>query len=153
MNGTDAATAAPRPRARAWTAYAACTWALLFAAPHVWWALNVPTGFPGGDSAHAAALGSTWFLLYDLSVVALCAAGAFVALAIAGPLGRAVSRRVLLALAWLAAAVLTARGVAGLLVDGRSDLVWWPTFLLGGLLYGTMAWSYREAPRNGWRHG
>ena len=40
------------------------------------------------------------------------------------------------------------RGVAGLLVDGTSDPVWWPTFLLGGILLGGVAWLAR-VPRSG----
>jgi hypothetical protein len=39
--------------------------------------------------------------------------------------------------------MLTLRGVAGLVVDGASDLVWWPTFLIGGILFGSVAWLAR----------
>ena len=129
-------------RGTVWAGVIACAWTLLFAAPHVWWALGVSAGFPGGDNAYREAWSGTWFPRYNLVVVLLGTAGLLVILAIVTPLGRAVPRRVLLTLSWLGAAVLTARGVAGLVVDGRSDLVWWPTFLLGGVLYGVTAWSY-----------
>ena len=131
-------------RASAWTGYSACAWTLLFAAPHVWWALGIPAGFPGGDDAYDAAMSSVWFLRYNLLVVFLCAVGFLVVLAIVTPLRRVAPHRVLLTLPWLGAAVLTARGVVGLVADGTSDLVWWPAFLLGGVLYGMTAWRHRH---------
>jgi hypothetical protein len=39
--------------------------------------------------------------------------------------------------------MLTLRGVAGLVVDGASDPVWWPMFLIGGVLFGSVAWLAR----------
>ncbi|MBW3634311.1 MAG: DUF3995 domain-containing protein [Chloroflexi bacterium] len=129
------------------SSYVACAWTLLFAAPHVWWALGVSAGFPGGDTAYRAAMSSAWFIRYNLFVVFLCAVGVLVVLALVTPLGRAVPRRVLLTLAWLGAALLTARGVAGLVADGSSDLVWWPAFMLGGVLYGMVAWRHQHGSR------
>jgi len=46
--------------------------------------------------------------------------------------------------AWIACGMLSLRGVAGMVVDGSSDLIWWPTFLTGGLLFGAVAWSSRS---------
>jgi hypothetical protein len=40
---------------------------------------------------------------------------------------------------WTASGALLLRGAAGLVVDGLSDPIWWPTFLTGGLLYGSVA--------------
>ena len=117
-----------------WAGYIACAWTLLFAIPHVWWALGFPAGFPGGDIAYRVAMSSVWFVRYNLFVVFLSAVGFLVVLAIVTPLGRAVPCRVLLTLAWLGAVVLTARGVAGLVADGLTDLVWWPMLLLGGVM-------------------
>ena len=127
-----------------WAGYFACAWTLLFAAPHVWCALGIPTGFPGGDIAYRAAMSSVWFVRYNLFVVVLSAARLLVVLASVMPLGRAVPRRLLPSLAWLGAVVLTARGIAGLVADGLSDLVWWPAFLLGGVLYGMVAWHHQR---------
>lgn len=45
--------------------------------------------------------------------------------------------------AWIACGMLTLRGVAGLVVDGASDPVRWPTFLIGGVLFGSVAWLAR----------
>ena len=133
-------------RETVWVGYTALAWTLLFAAPHVWWVLGFPAGFPGGDNAYHAAMTSAWFIRYNLFVVFLCVVGSLVVLAIVMPLGSAAPRRVFLILAWLGALLLTARGVVGLVADGRADLVWWPAFLLGGVLYGVMAWSYRGRP-------
>lgn len=42
--------------------------------------------------------------------------------------------------AWIACAMLTLRGVTGLVVDGASDPIWWPAFLVGGILFRAVAW-------------
>ena len=141
-------------RSTRWAGYIVCAWTLLFAAPHVWWALGIPVGFPGGDNAYQAAWSSPWFPHYNLVVVFLSTVGFLVVLALVTSLGRTVPRRLLLTLVWLGAALLLARGVTGLVVDGRSDLIWWSAFLLGGVLYGMTAWRYRrELSREGWQRG
>jgi hypothetical protein len=86
---------------------------------------------------------SWWRYLYDVIVILLSILGAVVALALRPP-GRARLRRVFRALAWIAAGLLTLRGVAGLIVDGTADPIWWPTFLAGGLLFGSVAWLSRS---------
>ncbi|MGZ8845635.1 MAG: hypothetical protein ACXW3C_04145, partial [Pyrinomonadaceae bacterium] len=58
--------------------------------------------------------------------------------------GRTIPHWILRAMAWIASAMLTLRGVAGLVVDGTSDPVWWPTFLIGGILFGAVAWTARR---------
>jgi len=45
-----------------WVNYAACLWAALFAAPHIWWALGFPAGFPGGVANHRLMM-TTWLFL------------------------------------------------------------------------------------------
>jgi hypothetical protein len=47
--------------------------------------------------------------------------------------------------AWTAAVMLTLRGVAGMVVDGAADPVWWPAFLVGGILFGGVAVLSRQA--------
>ncbi len=125
-------------RGRRWVHYAACLWALCFAAPHTWWALGSPFGFPGGPASHRLWMTSWWRYLYDILVILLSILGAVVALGLLPRCGTKF-RRLFTALAWIAAVLLTLRGVAGLVVDGTSDLVWWPTFLAGGLLFGGVA--------------
>lgn len=132
-------------RGAAWVGYATAVWCVLFAAPHVWWVFGVSLGLPGGDVERLR--GTPWFLAYDLLVVLLAAVGVGVALAAVRPWGGMVPRRPLLGLAWAAAAALSARGLAGLVVDGRADLLWWPTFLVGGVLFALTAWHARGRAR------
>jgi hypothetical protein len=130
-----------------WIGYAACAWAVLFGAPHLWWALGIPAGFPGGEASYHRFMSSTWRYVYDVVVVGLSVAGFLVALELMRGSGRGARWRISRAAAWTASAALTLRGVAGMVVDGASDPVWWPTFLIGGILFGALAWLTR-APRS-----
>ena len=123
-------------------AYAACAWALLFATPHLWWALGVRAGFPGGDTSYEFFFDSWWRPLFNLLVIILSALMVVITRSLMGQ--RVRRRRVLLTLAWIGSALLTLRGVAGGIVDGASDPVWWPAFLTGGILFGAVAWFGRE---------
>jgi hypothetical protein len=129
--------------ARRWISYATCAWALAFAAPHTWWALGVSAGFPGGEDGYYLFMSSSWRFAYDLFVVFLSAVGFVVALVLLRPAQRVPRRWLPHTLAWIACALLSLRGLAGLIVDGGSDLIWWPVFLLGGILYGLVAWLAR----------
>ena len=121
--------------------YAACAWAILFGAPHLWWALGYPAGFPGGDASYHRFMSSAWRYWYDVLVVLLSVAGVFVASRLRRP---GTHRRSESIAAWVAAGALTTRGLAGMIVDGRNDPVWSPAFLLGGMLFGSVAWLSRE---------
>jgi len=81
---------------------------------------------------------SWWRYLYDVAVILLSLLGAVIALALLRPSHTRLHRG-FTALAWIAAGLLTLRGVAGLIVDGTTDPIWWPTFLVGGLLFGSVA--------------
>lgn len=122
--------------------YAACLWAILFAAPHTWWALGIPAGFPGGEANHQVWMSSPWRYIYNVMVIILSALAVLVGLTLRRP-SHAVRRWIPHTAAWIAGGVLSLRGVAGLLVDGTSDLIWWPTFLAGGILFSALAWSAR----------
>ena len=128
---------------RRWVSYAACVWAALFAAPHVWWALGIPFGFPGGEPSHSLMMHSAWRYLFDVIVIILSAMAILISLTLLRPPHLIVRRWVPLAAAWIASGMLTLRGVAGMVVDGVSDPLWWPTFLLGGVLMGGVAWQAR----------
>ena len=88
-------------------------------------------------------MSSPWRYAYNVMVITLSGLAVFVALALLRP--SHVRRRFLLVAAWIAGGVLSVRGVAGLLVDGTADLVWWPTFLIGGILFSALAWSTRTS--------
>jgi hypothetical protein len=124
---------------RRWTSYAACTWAVLFGAPHLWWALGVSFGFPGGEASYLSFMSSAWRAIYDGVVVVMSALAFAISLALLSPPEQMVRRWIPYRLAWFACGILTIRGVAGIAVDGIGD-IWSPTFLVGGILMGSVAW-------------
>jgi hypothetical protein len=129
--------------------YAAFLWSVAFGAPHTWWAFGSPLGFPGGPANHRLLMTSGWRYAYDVVVILLSILGAVVALVLARPLDLGRLHRLFRILAWTAALLLGVRGIAGLIVDGTSDPIWWPTFLVGGLLFGRIAQlSRRESLRS-----
>jgi len=134
-------------RHRRWISYAACAWAILFAAPHTWWALGIPAGFPGGEAGHRLMMTSAWRYIYDVIVIIMSALAVLIALTLLQPPHQIVRRWVPYTAAWIACGMLTLRGVAGMVVDGASDPVWWPTFLVGGILLGMVAWLARTPKR------
>jgi hypothetical protein len=127
-----------------WISYAACVWAVAFAAPHTWWALGIPAGFPGGEDSYRLFMSSTWRVVYDVVVILLSVLACVIALTLLKPPARIVRRWIPHTAAWIACGMLSLRGVAGMIVDGASDPVWWPTFLLGGILFGLVAWFARR---------
>ena len=134
------ALANPLIRRHRWINYAASVWALLFAAPHTWWALGISAGFPGGEASYRFFMSSTWRYIFDLVVILLSALAIFVALALSRSPRRSLGRWLIHAAAWIACGMLTLRGVAGFIHDGLSDRIWNPTFLIGGILFGGVAW-------------
>ena len=70
---------------RRWISYAACAWAVLFAAPHAWWALGIPYGFPGGEANHQLMMSSAWRYIYDVIVVVLSVVAILISLTLLKP--------------------------------------------------------------------
>jgi hypothetical protein len=86
---------------------------------------------------------SAWRYLYDVIVILLCVIALLVSLALLRPPDTVTRRWIPQTAAWIACGMLSARGMAGLVIDGVSDPVWWPTFLVGGISFGTVAWLAR----------
>jgi hypothetical protein len=139
------------PQNLRWIGYAACTWAVLFAVPHAWWTLGFPAGFPGGQAGYDVWFSSPWRYAYNVTVITLSALAALAALWLLRPPREHARRWIPYAAVWIAGGMLSLRGAAGLLVDGTSDVVWWPTFLVGGILFSALAWSAR-IPGSARRH-
>jgi branched-subunit amino acid ABC-type transport system permease component len=121
----------PASRRAPWPNYAAGLWSILFGAPHTWWAFGITLGFPGGAENHRFFM-STWRYWYNVAVIVCSVLGVIVAIGLVRPWGARL-RPALKVLAWIAAVLLSLRGLAGLIVDGTRDPVWWPTFLAGGV--------------------
>jgi hypothetical protein len=96
----------------------------------------VRAGFPGGDKSYELFMGSAWRFALDVLVVLLSVVMVLITRALMRPEMPVRLRRILVTLAWLGSGLLMLRGVAGGIVDGTSDPVWWPTFLTGGILLG-----------------
>ena len=95
-------------------------------------------------------LGTRWMYVYDLVVVFLSVVGAVVAVMLIRPPRLRLARWTLRTLAWIAFVILSLRGVAGLVADGTSDPIWWPLFLVGGLLFGGVVWASRDNATEPW---
>src|SRR5215813_14259650 len=128
-------------------AYATCAWCVLFGAPHLWWALGWPFGFPGGRAMYDLFMSSAWRVAYDWFVIVCCVLGVLVALTLSMPQVSTVRRRVALALGWIAFVLLSLRGLAGLIVDRLQDRIWDPMFVIGGALFGAVIWTARRSKR------
>ena len=126
-------------------AYAAAAWSVVFLVPHAYWAAGGTSGLDGRAMDGALAVVNAAAILLSLLAMVL-------ALALVRPWGRVVSRRVLLAGAWAAAAVLGVRGAGGLLqglFGGSSAFVagFEALFLVGGVLFGLAARHHRRVLR------
>ena len=116
--------------------------------PHLWWALGIRAGFPGGDTSYEFFMASWWRVLFNWTVVALSVGAIVITLVLLRPPHTVKRRWIPQTLAWIACLLLTIRGVAGIIVDGTSDLIWAPAFTLGGILLGCVAWmSAHSDPR------
>ncbi len=157
----DTAPAASTARSwwAAWAAYAACSWALVFAAVHLYWVLGGTVGLPPGLSL----LSNTPLLVVDLLAIPLCIIAAVLALALVRAWGRWFPRWMLLTAAWGTSALFVVHAlpsvvddvVLGLglrmeeltLMDRYILFLYEPWFLVGGVLFGAAAWSFTRRSR------
>lgn len=138
-----------------WIAYAAASWALIFAAFHLFWAAGWYIGLD--PVATRAAFAVPWKLAFDLVVAAMCLVAVPVALALGLPWGQRVPRRLLSALAWTGTGLLMLRAAASLIqagylfVVGRFSLGviggWEPWFYLGATLFAIDLWLFQRRGR------
>jgi hypothetical protein len=91
-------------------AYTAWAWMVVFAAFHVYWLL-------GGRFGLAGPIPEPSLDVFTIAVAAMFAAGLVLSLATAHPWGRRLPARMLIAALWTACAVLTLRGLAGVVDD------------------------------------
>ena len=137
------------------TGYFAAAWSFVFATLHVIWACGWYIGL--NPETADKAFQKRWFLVYDLAVAELCLVAMFLGLALAQPRERRRRyRRVVVAMSYAAAAILTLRGVAGLsqaayiLASGRNIIVrlaaWDLWFCLGGMLFALALSRFRRIP-------
>ena len=153
----------------AWAGYLACAWAFVFAGLSIYWARGGTAGAAtiGPAITTPVAAGEAGWIALLWATALLKALIGLVALALVRPWGRAIPRRLLLAGAWSACAVMALyEGAAslvqhGLMVAGaigtptglgalalRWHLALWdPWWLLGGILLGLAAWGYQRRSR------
>lgn len=148
---------ASRPWCHNWAAYAA--WALIFGAVHLYWLLGRGEGLPPDTTVRD----STALLVVAVVAISLCAAGALLALALAGGWGRRLPRWLLLTAGWGAAAVRLTHFVPTILADlalalrlqspqlsanDRSIMyLYEPWFFAGGLCFATATWLFQRRTR------
>lgn len=138
--------------------YAACAWALAFAAANVYWGLGGRVAFPFPD--YDAAISDPSLVALNWAAVVLKVGMAVVALATVWSWGRSIPRRALLVAAWGLGAAMVAYGALGMVVDGLRVagvigvpesaatavrwhlLLWDPWWLLGGILFVAAARDY-----------
>lgn len=142
-----------------WPAFAACTWAIAFAAVHLYWGLGGSAGLPPGRSVSDNAA----LFVINLVAIPLCLIGALLALALLQPWGRRLPRRWLLAAGWSTSALFIvhtlpaiAKGVLivlGIHADALSAeerfslFLYEPYWFAGGVLFGLAALNLQRGTR------
>ena len=82
---------------------------------------------------------STWRYFFDVFVVVLSAWTVLIGITLLRPPLQVKRRWISHTAAWIGGGLLLLRGIAGMIVDGRSDPIWWPTFTVGGILLVSVA--------------
>ncbi|MBA9004124.1 DUF3995 domain-containing protein [Thermomonospora cellulosilytica] len=95
-----------RHRAAAW---ACCAWLAFFVVSHV-----LAVIFPGEDPTGDGPWGRTAYVVYNVVLIAMAAAGAVLVLAAVRPWGRRLPRPLVLVPLWFGSVLLVVRGVPGM---------------------------------------
>ncbi|OEU91596.1 hypothetical protein DB35_09435 [Streptomyces abyssalis] len=144
--------------------YAACSWAVVFAGTHFYWALGGSAGLKVSAGEQLATGRPLWFVLTGLwGVGALCLVGAWLGWLLARSRPRGAALRIVEYLGWVLGFVLLARGIAvefllltnvtdldGVTADQRfwTHVLWNPWFFAGGLAFGLAARDARRRSRS-----
>jgi hypothetical protein len=150
------------------TAYLAAAWAIVFAAPHVYWATGRKEGLGTALSDKVVAHAGAWMAFSCALIALFCLCGAATALATVrpGPIPRA-ARRVLTGLVWFGAVLLIARsadifvefnlvltGIDHVPADEHANFLhlsrWFmfgylPWFVLGAIAWTRLAWTHSRS--------
>src|SRR5436305_9314831 len=155
------ASSSMRSRLAMWVAYAACGWALLFAALSFFWAAGGRTGLHPLE-LEAAPDNAMWIVINLVAGIIKVVIG-LIALALIQDWGRIIPRKLLRGCAWalgvgmllygglgLVSDVLHVTGIIGDAANGKW-FFWYlvlrdPWWVLGGVLYVTAAWFARRVP-------
>ena len=152
-----------------WAGYAACAWALVFAAMSFYWA----AGGRFGIETQAKSIQNTArdpdarFVALLWATGTLKVTGAVIALALVQRWGRTIPRRMLLASGWIAGVGMLFYGGVNFVVGAFVALLrmldviatpagttafWWhlllwdPWWMLGGVLFGIAVWNFQRQP-------
>jgi hypothetical protein len=157
-----------------WAGYAACLWALVFAALSFYWAAGGTVGADtvGGNIEALGRARDPGFVTLLWGTGVAKALMGLLALALVRPWGHLLSRRLLLLVAWILGVGMAAYGAiqlvatgsaAGLMATGIISsrgstnwtaihwhlLLWDPWWLAGGVLFSVAAWSYQHSAGRG----
>jgi hypothetical protein len=135
-----------------WVAYAAASWAAVFAVFHIIWAAG---WYPLLDAEKARiAFAVPWKWAYDVVVAAMCVIAVPVALAPVQSWGARVPRRLTFTIATIGSALVVLRSAASLaqigyfIATGRFRFaavgIWEPWFYLGAILFSVSTWRSRR---------
>lgn len=148
-----------------WAGYAACTWALLFAAASFYWAAG---GTLGADTVSTQIKRLPAIAALLLAVAVAKVVGGLLALSLVCGWGAVLPRRLRLRVSWAAGVGMVLYGAANLAVRGVMAVgvirppasmhssqatwhlaLWDPWWLLGGILFCAAAWAYGRRPQSG----
>jgi hypothetical protein len=143
---------------RDWPAYGACLWGFTFALVHLYWLTGGTLGLPPGLSVRS----NTPLLIIDVIAIPLSTLAAVLAMAFVRPLGRFVSRRLLLTGGLSITAINLSHSLPSVVelitglargtnryssVERFALYLYEPWFFVGGMLFALATWRLVRATR------
>jgi hypothetical protein len=133
-----------------WPAYAAASWAAIFAAVHFAWAAGWYVGLDTEGTRTAFAV--PWKYAFNLTAGAMCAMAVPLALALVTPRRQGIPRRLIVSAAMIGTGLLVLRAAAGTIqwfywmATSQFSLeaigIWQPWFMLGAALFTVATWRF-----------